>query len=118
MIDLSDGLASDLRHICEESHVGAAVEAGALPLSNALLEYTGKVRRDPVAYALAGGEDFELLFTVPEKKVPRLMRLARRKRLTLTRIGKILPRTSGIKLKNPRGRRTAFPAHGYEHFRP
>lgn len=117
MIDLSDGLASDLRHICEESRVGAVVEAESLPLSDALLEYTKKVRMDPFVYALTGGEDFELLFTVPAIKVPHLMRLARRKRLNFTKIGNILPRASGIKLKNVRGKQVPFPARGYEHFK-
>jgi thiamine-monophosphate kinase len=117
MIDLSDGLASDLRHICEESRVGAVVEAGSLPLSNTLVEYSEKVQRDPFVYALTGGEDFELLFTVPQGNVPHLMKLAQRKRLHLTRIGKILPRASGMKLKNARGKRVPFPARGYEHFK-
>jgi thiamine-monophosphate kinase len=117
MIDLSDGLASDLRHICEESRVGAVVEAESLPLSDALLEYARKARRDPLIYALTGGEDFELLFTVPEGKVPHLMRLAQRKQLRLTRIGRILPRASGLKLKNAWGRLVPFPLRGYEHFK-
>ncbi len=117
MIDLSDGLASDLRHICEESRVGAVVEAVSLPLSDALVEYAGKVRIDPFVYALTGGEDFELLFTVPERNVPHLTKLVQRKRLHLTQIGKILPRASGIKLKNARGKQVRFPARGYEHFK-
>ncbi len=117
MIDLSDGLASDLRHVCEVSRVGAVVEAESLPLSDALLEYTREVRRDPLKYALTGGEDFELLFTVPEGKVSHLMSLVRRKRLNLTKIGRILPRASRIKLKNARGKLVPFPARGYEHFK-
>lgn len=117
MIDLSDGLASDLRHICEESRVGAVVEAECLPLSDALLEYAREVRKDPLKYALTGGEDFELLFTVPEGKVSHLVRLSRQKRLRLTKIGKILPRSSGVKLKNARGKLAPFPARGYEHFK-
>jgi thiamine-monophosphate kinase len=117
MIDVSDGLASDLRHICVESRVGAVVETESLPLSDALVEYAGKVRVDPLIYALTGGEDFELLFTVPERNIPHLMKLAHRKRLSLTQIGKILPRASGLKLKNARGKRVPFPARGYEHFK-
>lgn len=117
MIDLSDGLASDLRHICEESRVGAVVEAKAIPLSNALVEYAREVRKDPLRYALTGGEDFELLFTVPEERVSPLMRLGRQKRLRLSRIGKIMPRASGIKLKDDRGRLVPFPTRGYEHFK-
>ena len=102
MIDLSDGLASDLRHICEESRVGAVVEEECLPLSDALVEYAREVRKDPLKYALTGGEDFELLFTVPEGKVSHLVRLSRQKRLKLTKIGKILSRSSGGKCDTSR----------------
>jgi len=117
MIDLSDGLASDLRHICNESRVGAVVEAAALPLSDTLMKYARNIRKDPLMFALTGGEDFELLFTVPEGRISHLMRLTRHKRLRLSRIGKILPRAAGIKLKDDRGRVVPFPARGYEHFK-
>jgi thiamine-monophosphate kinase len=117
MIDLSDGLASDLRHICDESRVGAVVEAQGLPRSKTLVEFARKVRKDPVEFALTGGEDFELLFTVPEGKVSHLISLARQKKLKLSRIGKILPRGSGIKLRDDRGRLGPFPSRGYEHFK-
>jgi thiamine-monophosphate kinase len=117
MIDLSDGLASDLRHICEESKVGAVVEADTLPLSNALLEYARRARKDPLRYALTGGEDFELLFTVSEREKSYLLGLTRKKRLKLTKIGRILPKAFGIKLKDARGRVVSFPERGYEHFK-
>ena len=63
-IDLSDGLVSDLSHILKASNVGAVIDANAIPLSSSL---TGSVDADQaLAYALTGGEDYELLFTVPE----------------------------------------------------
>lgn len=116
MIDLSDGLASDLRHLCEESGVGAVVEAAALPLSPALVEYARQVRRDPLDYAFTGGEDFELLLTVPEGRVARLMQLVRQERIKVSQIGRVFPRASGIRLKGAGGRRLPFPRRGYEHF--
>ena len=67
MIDISDGLSTDLGHICEESGVGAEIEADAIPLAP-----VGKpARRVDLRFALHGGEDYELLFTAPAgKKVP------------------------------------------------
>jgi thiamine-monophosphate kinase len=116
MIDLSDGLASDLRHVCEESGVGAVVDAAALPLSPALVEYARQVRRDPLGYALTGGEDFELLLTVPDRRVAHLMKLVRQKRIKVSQIGRVFPRASGIRLKGAGGKMLPFPRRGYEHF--
>lgn len=62
MIDLSDGLASDLWHILEESGVGAEINADAIPISKAAASTTGN--RSPLEHALCDGEDFELCFTV------------------------------------------------------
>jgi thiamine-monophosphate kinase len=62
-IDLSDGLASDLNHICDASGVGSEVHADQLPRSAALEAYCRRHHLDPVAFALAGGEDYELLVT-------------------------------------------------------
>ena len=67
MIDISDGLSTDLGHICEESGVGAEVQTEAIPVST-----VGKsARRVEIRFALHGGEDYELLFTAPpRRKVP------------------------------------------------
>jgi thiamine-monophosphate kinase len=116
MIDLSDGLASDLRRVCEESNVGAVVEADAVPMSPLLIQYTRQKRGNPLDYALKGGEDFELLLTVPQAKINPLIRLMKEKRLRLTQIGQILPKTSGLRLKKTNGKTVAFPKRGYEHF--
>ena len=117
MIDLSDGLASDLRHLCEESRVGAEVETTALPLSQSLLRYAKKVGRPPWDYALTGGEDFELLLTVSPSRLGGLEKVARQKKWGLTRIGRILPRSCGIRLRDGAGRLRPMTARGYEHFK-
>lgn len=63
MIDLSDGLVADLGHICDQSRVGCALEAAHLPLSPELERYCAAHHLDPIELALAGGEDYVLLFT-------------------------------------------------------
>lgn len=68
MIDISDGLAADLRHICEQSGVGARIDCDLLPIDPALTERFGAEQARE--FALGGGEDFELLFTVDEKTFP------------------------------------------------
>ena len=68
MIDISDGLSSDLHHLCAESNVGALIDAASLPLDEHVIQLCGRRALDPLALALHGGEDFELLFTVAARK--------------------------------------------------
>lgn len=109
MIDLSDGLSVDLAHICRESGVGAEVEASQIPISASLKHFA----RDPLHFALNGGEDFELLFTVRPAKLAGVERL--RAGCGLTRIGYI---TSGrtISLVGPGKKKRSLRAGGFEHF--
>jgi len=99
-IDVSDGLSTDLRHICEESGVGAVVEAEAVPVAQ------GATLQD----ALHGGDDYELLFTsakpVPEKAAG----------VTITLIGEIV-RGRKLELVDVAGKRKPFEEKGWEHFR-
>lgn len=116
-IDVSDGLSGDLRHLCEQSRVGAEVRADALPLSPALRAYARSSNTDPVALALRGGEDYELLFTVPPAKRPSLHRLARHAGRPLTCVGVIRPRAFGVRLRDMTGRLRPLPVTSYVHFR-
>ncbi len=116
-IDLSDGLSGDLRHICEQSSVGAEIDAAALPLSPALRTYAASTRTDPARLALQGGEDYELLFTVPPSKKSRLARLAAQPGRRLTRIGIIRPKRFGVQLRDTAGTLRLLPALSYVHFR-
>src|SRR5437870_10867756 len=72
MIDVSDGLSSDLHHLCKESNVGAIIDTASLPLNDDVKQLCGRRALDPLALALDGGEDFELLFTVAPENVSRL----------------------------------------------
>ena len=69
-IDVSDGVLGDLGHVCEASGVGADVEIARLPLELGHRALAAAIGADPDALALAGGEDFELLFTAPRDEVP------------------------------------------------
>jgi len=116
-IDISDGLSGDLRHICEESHVGADINLATLPISGPCRAYAKATGQNPIRLALAGGEDYELLFTVPSRHRARFERMAIKHRLRATRIGTIRPGRSGIYSISPDGRRRPLQITSYEHFR-
>src|SRR5436190_16149315 len=71
MIDISDGLAADVHHLCEESHCGAVLRAEAIPISDAAR--TIQDGRPPLEHALSDGEDFELVFALPPAQAQRLL---------------------------------------------
>src|SRR5437868_5814904 len=104
MIDLSDGLSTDLSHICEESGVGAEIEVAKIPLPSGAT----------LPQALHGGEDYELLFTASEKKrVPALVA-----DVAVRRIGRVTrDRRQMMWLQTPDGERMPMPVGGWEHFK-
>ena len=114
-IDLSDGLAGDLRHICEESSVGAVLDVQRLPVSRSLVGYAHAHRRDPLHYALSGGEDYELLFTVPTQKVSQVEALIHRGQLCATPIGRMTASREGLRVVSPSGKTGPLRTHSYEH---
>lgn len=115
-IDVSDGLSGDLRHLCEESGVGADIVEASLPLSPACRAYATAHHLLAPQFALQGGEDYELLFTVPLSQQPRFERLAARTRFRFTCIGAITSRRSGIRVRKADGTVTALSNTSYEHF--
>ncbi len=96
MIDISDGLSSDLNHLCESSSVGALIESSLLPIDSQVTELCGRRALDPLQLALHGGEDFELLFTVKPDDAARLPR--RVDGAPITRIGEIRGQNEGVKI--------------------
>lgn len=116
-IDLSDGLSGDLRHICEESHVGAEVDLSKIPVSRACRAYGDAQRLDARQLALTGGEDYELLFTVAPRNRSKVERQARARGYRVTCIGIIRPNRSGIRMKSIAGKVQPLPLTSYEHFR-
>ncbi|HEU4714554.1 MAG TPA: thiamine-phosphate kinase [Pyrinomonadaceae bacterium] len=96
MIDVSDGLSSDLNHLCEASETGALIDSSLLPIDRQVIEICGRRALDPLQLALHGGEDFELLFTVRPGDVARLPR--RVDGTQITRIGEIRPHDEGVRI--------------------
>jgi thiamine-monophosphate kinase len=106
MIDISDGLSTDLNHICRLSKKGAVVEADKIPVSR---------NAKGLDSALNDGEDFELLFTMPRKKFERLKKQWRFK-TKLTEIGEIVSKKS-VKIKIKNGKIVNLPPKGYDHLK-
>lgn len=115
MIDLSDGLASDVVHLVEDSHLGAVVLAEAVPLSPQIRELSTAMGRDPLDWALRGGEDYELLLTAPPERVDDLIAAVGAVGLPLTDVGEVLA-APGIWLQRPDGRREPLGAAAWQHF--
>ena len=114
MMDVSDGLAQDLGHICRASRTSAVVHQARVPLSPAFVRTAGP---DDLRCALAGGEDYELLFTASKDAGKDVARIARRTGVPITRIGECVPRKHGVTLVDAGGERTSLSAGGYDHFR-
>lgn len=112
MIDISDGLSSDLSHICRQSGVGADIVSSLVPMSGSLAEAAFRLSKPALQYALDGGEDYELLFTVSASRVSRLRAL----KLPVTEIGAIT-RGKRIHLVNGEGKKSELHPAGYDHFR-
>ena len=117
MIDLSDGLAGDLPHITDRSGVGAIVDAGALPVAPAARSIAGRLGLDPLALALSGGEDFELLLTARPQSIEQLQRAAHdSEQLALTPVGEIVAASAGLSLRTG-NILTPWARGGWDHFR-
>jgi thiamine-monophosphate kinase len=115
-IDLSDGLASDLRHVCRGSGVGAIVNQPALPLSGALRQLCAVTGHDLLRLALGGGEDYRLLTTVDGSRVAELQStVAERTGRTLFDIGEIVAGDS-IRLRHADGSCAPLALSGFDHF--
>lgn len=128
MMDLSDGLAEDLPRLAKRSGVGAAVRAADIPVSPELLEYCSmwpespntrpedRTFKEPVDFALEGGEDYNLLIAADPAKAQNLVLLISNLGIPITPIGEITPRAAGITLTGPDGAQRKWPKSGFRHF--
>jgi thiamine-monophosphate kinase len=115
MIDISDGLAGDLQHILKASRVDGLIETSQLPLSGV---FRASLAQDPALLELAlfGGEDYELLFTVPEEHVAAVMAQGDALALPVTCIGTAQPGAGQLLLRDETGELQSVSGRGYDHF--
>lgn len=112
MIDVSDGLASELMHICTQSGVGCELYEDKIPLDPQTFDRAREFSLDPTVCALSGGEDYELLFTVPMSEYEKIKNLP-----DFTIIGHITPKASGLNLVAKAGTSHPITAQGWNSFK-
>ncbi|HSW03147.1 thiamine-phosphate kinase [Aquabacterium sp.] len=111
-IDLSDGLVGDLRHVLQRSGVGACIEVDAVPVSDVLARQPLALRRE---CTLAGGDDYELLFTAPAHAQAAVLAAAAQAGVAVSCIGRI-EAEAGLRLRDGRGEFLAALPRGFDHF--
>jgi thiamine-monophosphate kinase len=111
MIDVSDGLASDILHIARASGVGVILEETGIPMHQQAKLMALKFQLDPTTCALSGGEDYELLFTIAPGDVDKVRFMP-----DIFIAGEIVPKEEGYTLHTSGGNRHALQAQGWDHF--
>lgn len=110
MIDVSDGLGSEINHICNESNVGACIFYDTIPLSENTVQSAKALQMDAHEFALYGGEDFELVFTIKNNAIPFL----KKEFNDFSVVGEILPKKMGVYIKKQEQK---IPIkRGFDHF--
>jgi thiamine-monophosphate kinase len=114
MIDISDGLSSDLAHLCEASNAGALIQSALIPIDHDVITMCGRRALDPLMLALNGGEDFELLFTVHPDNVGRLPK--RVDGVELSHIGEVTCEPFAVRIAE-KDRVWDLQPQGFSHFK-
>lgn len=117
MMDVSDGLASDMRHLCDRSDVGAELDTATVPIAPASGIIASAYGRNRLALALHGGEDYELLFTVPPASVTRATDAVRAAGGVASVIGRLTEPGDGLRLRLPDGTTRPLDPGGWDHLR-
>ena len=113
-IDVSDGLAQDLGHICDESKVGVRIWAERIPLSPQAREAAALLGENPLKWALAGGEDYQLLFTTPPKRADDISEALSPTKVSI--IGEVVGQSQGRVIIFPDGTERELKPEGWDHF--
>ena len=117
MIDISDGLVQDLYHICKASNVGARIYQDRLPQSVEFARICGRNSIPPIPLLLNGGEDYELLFTLPADGVKNLTRQFLKAKVLVTQVGEIALKPRKVILELRDGTTKPLPeSEGFNHF--
>jgi len=111
MIDISDGLAAEVNHICNQSGTGAEIVMSDIPIHPSVRDAARLTGKDPFEFVLSGGEDFELLFSISANNLQQMIE----KGIHVTPIGRVTDADAGRMLQRPDGTRTSL-SGGYNHF--
>lgn len=112
MIDISDGLSSDLQHICRRSNVGALIHEHRIPIHSSTLQIANELQDDALTWALTGGEDYQLLFTLPKEEYRAINDTKE-----VSVIGEITDLKAGVHLCDLYGMKIDLAAiRGFDHF--
>ncbi|HVP35428.1 MAG TPA: thiamine-phosphate kinase [Terriglobales bacterium] len=115
MIDISDGLSSDLYHLCEESSKGALIYAEKIPVSQRITRVCKSLNLSPLNLALSSGEEYELLFTLNRNEEKKLRTITQGK-FKVTLIGQIKNKKEGVEILGLDGKSRSLKKTGYTHF--
>jgi thiamine-monophosphate kinase len=114
MIDISDGLSSELFHLTEESHLGAVIYEAKIPISPNGIKTGDLLKRSPLLWALSSGEEYELLFTIGKKELSDLEKI--KKEVKVSVIGEMQDKKGSVFLIEKSGRRRRLKKSGFTHF--
>ncbi len=110
MMDISDGLSSEILHICKQSNCGCVLYEDKIPVNDEAKQFAYKLEIDPTACALSGGEDYELLFTIAQADYEKII-----KNPEISIVGYITEATEGAHLLTRGGNKHALVAQGWNH---
>jgi thiamine-monophosphate kinase len=114
MIDISDGLSSELFHLAEESRLGAVIYEEQIPMSAKCVKLAPLLNRSPLSYALSSGEEYELLFTIDKREQTKIDRIKRQVNISV--IGEMVEKSRGVKLVQKTGSSKSLKKTGFVHF--
>ena len=116
-IDVSDGLSSDLIHLCDAAGVGCEIHAHALPLARGVRAFCSARRYDPIDWAMHAGEDYALVLAIPSKFIAAACRAIQRTRAHAAIVGRFTREQGSYRIIERAGRARAFKPGGWDHMR-